>query len=91
MFWNFQDELLKELEDLQNQDLEDELLNIPSVPATNLPAATSNRGNYRAQTCPTNGLIIDLSYHFIVSVKPSTSKRNDEEDELSKMSAWANS
>lgn len=49
MLWNFQDELLKELEDLQNQDLEDELLNIPSVPATNLPAATSNRGNYRAQ------------------------------------------
>jgi charged multivesicular body protein 4 len=32
-----EDELLKELEDLQDKDVEDELLNIPATPASHLP------------------------------------------------------
>lgn len=61
-----EDELLRELEELQDQDLEDELLKIPDAPSHNLPTANK--------------------------VKPSTSKvKNDDEDELSKMAAWANS
>ncbi len=36
-----EDELLKELEDLQDKDVEDELLNIPATPATHLPATSS--------------------------------------------------
>lgn len=37
-----EDELLKELEDLQDHDLETELMNIPAAPTHNLPQ-TSNK------------------------------------------------
>lgn len=60
-----EDELLNELQELQDEDLEDELLNIPTAPSHNLPQ-TSNTAQ---------------------RVKP----RSEEEDELSKMAAWANS
>lgn len=61
-----EDDLLKELEELQDQDLEDELLKIPDAPAHNLPTANK--------------------------VKPSTSKsKYEDDDELSRMAAWANS
>ena len=36
-FLELQDELLRELEELQDHDLEDELLNIPAAPSHNLP------------------------------------------------------
>lgn len=39
-----EDELLKELEELQEKDIEDELLNIPAAPSHNLPS-TSNKGS----------------------------------------------
>lgn len=41
-----EDELLKELEDLQDQDLEAELLNIPAAPSHSLPQ-TSNKSNLK--------------------------------------------
>ena len=41
------DELLKELEELQENDIESELLNIPSAPSHNLPQAT-NKGIFNA-------------------------------------------
>jgi charged multivesicular body protein 4 len=40
-----EDELLKELEELQDEDLESELLNIPNAPSTNLPQS-SNKGSF---------------------------------------------
>ena len=41
----FKDELLRELEELQDHDLEDELLNIPAAPSHNLPQPqTSGKG-----------------------------------------------
>lgn len=65
-----EDELLRELEELQDKDLEDELLNIPAAPSHNLPQTSTK-------------------------VKPAvantSSKRYDDEDELQKMAAWANS
>ena len=36
-----EDELMKELEELQDKDLEDELLNIPEAPSTNLPSTST--------------------------------------------------
>lgn len=42
-FCKIQDDLLKELEELQDQDLEDELLKIPDAPSHNLPA---NKGKF---------------------------------------------
>lgn len=63
-----EDDLMRELEELQDKELESELLNIPAAPSTNLPTAAA-------------------------TVKPSSSNRtrNDDEDELAKMAAWANS
>lgn len=36
-----EDELMKELEELQDKELEDELLNIPEAPSTNLPTTST--------------------------------------------------
>lgn len=36
-----EDELLKELEELQDEDLENELLNIPNAPSTSLPQTST--------------------------------------------------
>ena len=35
------DELLKELEEMQDEDLEKELISIPNAPTTNLPQASN--------------------------------------------------
>ncbi|RNA18361.1 charged multivesicular body 4b [Brachionus plicatilis] len=59
-----EDELLKELEDLQDQDLEAELLNIPAAPSHSLPQTSNKKFN---------------------------TKVSNEEDELRRMAAWANS
>ena len=40
-----EDELLKELQELQDEDVEAELLNIPAAPNHKLPQATG-KGNY---------------------------------------------
>jgi charged multivesicular body protein 4 len=40
-----EDDLLRELEELQEQDLQDELINIPAAPSNNLPQ-TSNKGRF---------------------------------------------
>jgi len=61
------DDLLRELQELQDQDLDEELIRIPDAPSHNLPISGGK-------------------------VKSSTSRtRNEDEDELSKMAAWANS
>ena len=65
------DELLRELEELQDKELEGELLNIPSAPTTNLPGTST-------QVKPN-------------AVASSNRNRHDDEDELAKMAAWANS
>ncbi|CAF0778409.1 unnamed protein product [Brachionus calyciflorus] len=59
-----EDELLQELNELQDQDLEAELLNIPSAPTNKLPQTSG---------------------------KATANKKSEEEDELSRMAAWANS
>lgn len=43
-----EDDLLRELEELQDQDLEDELLNIPNAPSHNLPAQAGKASSGRA-------------------------------------------
>ena len=35
------DDLLKELQELQDQDLEDELIRIPNAPSNNLPVSAN--------------------------------------------------
>lgn len=65
-----EDELLKELEELQDKELEDELLNIPTAPSTNLPTTSEK---------------------VTPSATRTATKKYDDEDELQKMAAWANS
>lgn len=59
-----EDDLMRELEELQDEAIDSEILNIPNAPSEKLP-----------QT----------------SKKEKPAARNEEEDELSKMAAWANS
>ena len=54
---------MRELQELQDEELDNDLLNIPTAPSHNLPQTSEK-------------------------AKPA---KNDEEDELSKMAAWANS
>lgn len=56
---------MRELQELQDEELDNDLLNIPEAPSHNLPQTSEK-------------------------AKPAAA-RNDEEDELSKMAAWANS
>lgn len=42
-----EDDLLRELEELQDEDVNSDLLNIPSVPSTNLPTASNKVPNKR--------------------------------------------
>lgn len=58
-----EDELLRELQELQEQDIEDELLNIPAAPSHNLPQ-TSNKGKIIEITIFFNYFVLKQNYFF---------------------------
>lgn len=65
-----EDDLLRELQELQDEDVENELLNIPNAPSHNLPMPSTSKNSATAG---------------------KSKKQYDDEDELQRMAAWANS
>lgn len=78
-----EDELLRELEDLQDQDLEAELLNIPAAPTNKLPQTSNISNLFKFQ--------IKKFYVNFLKLLEYKTKESDMEDELRKMAAWADS